>query len=126
MIEVWKDVVGYEEYYQVSNLGNIKSKDRRVPTRGGVRTALRKGKILTQIPKRNNYMVVSLTRNVGDKKQPLVHRIVASAFLPNPENRPQVNHIDGNKANNKVSNLEWCTALENTRHAIVTGLRKYK
>ncbi len=69
----------------------------------------------------NDYWIVSLFKK-GTVKSYRVHRLVANAFIPNPENKPQVNHIDGNKKNNKVENLEWCTASENTHHAYKTGL----
>jgi len=105
MEEVFKDVVGFEDYFQISNLGNIFSK--------------RSNRVLkTHITKRG---YVSLATKIGGRQGTnhcfRVHRLVAEAFLPNPENKPEVNHIDGIKTNNKISNLEWVTAEENMNHA---------
>lgn len=111
MEEIWKDVIGYEDYYQVSNLGNVKrkSKDKKIkPYKGG---------------KNGAYNHVCICEN-GNQKSVLLHRIVATAFIPNVENKPQVNHKDGNKKNNAVENLEWVTNKENTIHAFSIGLIK--
>lgn len=108
--EIWKDVVGYEGIYQVSNLGRIKSLKR-------------KGKIKNTQLDKDGYEHLSLWHNSKAKRMS-VHRIVAQAFIPNPENKPVVNHIDGNKTNNIVNNLEWCTRSENDIHAYKLGLRK--
>jgi hypothetical protein len=108
--EIWKDVKGYEGLYQVSNLGRIKS-------------IIRKGKILSN--KSHRYISVIFYKNKL-RKNIRVHRLVAGAFIPNPENKPQVNHIDGNKKNNNVNNLEWNTQLENIRHAYRTGIKSNK
>ncbi len=107
--EIWKPVPEYEGIYEVSNLGRIKSLSR----------GKRKEKILN--PNSGRYKNVFLSKN-GDYCKMLLHRIVAIVFIPNPENKPQVNHKDGNKFNNEVSNLEWCTHQENMNHAYVTGL----
>lgn len=109
MKEIWKDIDGYEGLYQVSNLGRIKS----LPKQDGFHFL--KEKIKTLFLKRNGYLMVSLSiKGIG--KQNLVHRIVAKAFIPNPENLPQVNHKDENKLNNRVDNLEWCTAKYNMNY----------
>lgn len=101
MKEIWKDVKEYEELYQVSNLGRVK----RVKT----------GRILKGIKDRGGYLLVGLYKNnIVSKK--LIHRLVAQAFIPNSENKPQVNHMDENKTNNRVSNIEWTTAKENSNH----------
>lgn len=110
MKEIWKDIDGYEGLYQVSNLGRVKS-------------LIHKEKILHQYNVWSGYLHAVLYRN-GIPKRILVHRLVAGAFIPNPEGNPTVNHIDGDKHNNCVWNLEWATMGENAHHAYVTGLKK--
>ena len=104
--EIWKDVVGYENLYQVSNLGNVK------------RTHLLKPNI-----DRKGYYFVNLSKN-GIVKCCRVHQLVARAFISNTTNKLEVNHKDGNKLNNSVDNLEWSTHLENMRHALKNNLLK--
>ena len=116
-MEIWKDINGYEGYYKISNLGNVKSIDRF----DGVHD--RKGTIIKQNLKQNGYLQVGL-RMHNKRKWFGVHRLVAIHFIENPENKPQVNHIDGNKKNNTVGNLEWVTPKENQNHATKLGLRK--
>lgn len=111
MTEIWKDVVGYEGRYKVSSLGNVMS--MRYGGRGGVR-------LMHPTAHHSGYKMINLGK---PKKIRLVHVLVAEAFIDNPEKKPFVNHIDGNKGNNRADNLEWVTALENTHHAIKTGLR---
>ena len=111
MTEIWKPVVGYEGYYEVSNLGRVRSIDKYVNTKCCSKR-FRNGRILKGI-KHNEYMWVSLSKdNVKSKKR--VHRLVAEAFLPNPQNLPYINHKDENKTNNISVNLEWCTPAYNT------------
>ena len=109
MEEEWKDVKGFEGLYQISNYGRIKS--------------LRFNKVRLMKPFIKSYYMVELCVN-SVRKTFMVHRLVAEAFIPNPENKPQVNHIDGNKLNPRVDNLEWCTPSENLKHAYRTGLAK--
>lgn len=115
-MEIWKDIVGYEGLYMVSNLGNIKSLERITPH--GHR---RRERLLYLIP--CDYFMVDLCKN-NKKTRKSVHRIVAVAFIPNPENKPYINHKDLNKMNNNVSNLEWCTPKENCIHACRNGHKK--
>ena len=115
-METWKDIKGYEGYYQISDLGNVRSVDRF----DGVHE--RKGSILKPNLKQNGYMQVGLRKH-STRKWFGIHRLVAIHFIENPDNKPQVNHIDGNKQNNSVNNLEWVTEKENQNHAAQTGLR---
>ncbi len=121
MEEIWKDIKGYEGLYQVSSLGNVRKLKERVD-KGRCHRNLNE-KLLKPIETYNGYLRVELRKN-NNKKRIRIHRLVAETFIPNPENKSEVNHIDGNKHNNKVSNLEWNTRLENQRHAWATGLRK--
>ncbi len=125
--EIWKDVVGYEGLYQVSNLGRVKSLARSVIShytdRKPIVTTNRKERIMKQFLYKTGYLYTGLAKNRVKKKYK-IHRLVAMAFIPNPENKPMVNHIDGNPLNNRVENLEWCTNQENQIHAIKTGLNK--
>lgn len=126
MSEIWKDIEGYEGLYQVSNLGRVRSLDRNVLiTRldGSKHNHEYKGVLKNQRVHRDKYLITSLCKN-GTFKSCKVHRLVAQTFIPNPENKPQVNHIDGNKQNNCVDNLEWVNASENNNHAFKLGLRK--
>ena len=119
-LEIWKDVKDYEGLYQVSNLGNVKSLDRIVETKNRG-SYLRKGKIQKKSVNSFGYETVGFTVN-GKTKIYRVHRLVALSFIENLENKPQINHIDGNKTNNNVNNLEWCTPSENQTHSVSTGL----
>lgn len=119
MEEVWKDIPWYEGIYQVSSIGMVKSLDRRLPVQRHFCNY--KWMILSTHLNKDWYILVALSR-IWIQKIFLVHRLVALAFIPNPENKPEINHIDGNKYNNDLSNLEWCTHKENINHAIRTGL----
>ena len=119
--EIWKDIKGYEGLYQVSNYGRVRSLDRIIVDNWCTRKF--KGKVLnpTEHNGKQPYLYVALSKQ-GKAKKVFVHQLVAEAFVPNPENKPQVNHKDGNPKNNKASNLEWVTNAENTQHAYNTGL----
>ena len=109
MKEIWKDVVGYEGLYQVSNLGRVRSLERIARNNHKI-----KEKILTpQLI--NGYLCVHFRKN-NSSYTPLIHRLVAQAFLQNPNNLPQVNHKDEDKTNNNVSNLEWCDSKYNNNY----------
>ena len=112
MKEVWKDIECYEGLYQVSNLGNVRSLDRIVKRKGQGDLPL-KGKEVKQYLGKTGYDVVTLCKDCK-LKQHKVHRLVAKSFIENPDNLPQVNHIDENKRNNKVDNLEWCSNFYNS------------
>ena len=109
--EIWKDVIGYEGIYQVSNLGNIKSKSRN-GTKNNYEWLY-----IKQNLKKSGYLNVVLTKN-NNSKTFRTHRLVAIAFLLNKENKPQVNHKNGIRNDNCIDNLEWVTASENKKHSI--------
>lgn len=119
-MELWKDIEGYEGLYQVSNLGRIKS----ILFRNNICTKERE-KIINAETNKRNRQYISLYKN-GKRKNIAVHRLVAKAFIPNPNNLPQVNHIDGNPKNNNIKNLEWCSASYNMKHAYINNLSKLK
>lgn len=119
MDEIWVDVKGYEGEFQVSNTGKIKSLARYVNTGGGGRRLICE-RIRALGPHTQGYQTITFK---ATERPWLIHRIVAQHFIPNPENKPFVNHKDGNKHNNHVSNLEWATRQENEDHAYGTGLK---
>lgn len=113
-MEIWKDVIGFEGYFQVSNFGRVRSVDRVIPhSHTGAATI--KGRIKKQRVDKYGYPIVRLNKD-GERWIPTVHRLVAEAFIPNPENKEQVNHIDEVKTNNCVKNLEWCTVQYNNSY----------
>ena len=112
MDEVWKDIPFAKGYYQVSNLGRVRSIDRTANAKQSTRKI--KGQVLQQSLS-SGYAIVTLSFD-GVRKSVRVHRLVAEAFLPNPINKRTVNHIDENKLNNRIENLEWATDRENANH----------
>lgn len=118
--EVWKDIEGFEGLYQVSNLGRVKSLEKKVrPNRGSY---VHKERIMTSNCTTHRYRRIILKHN-GKKTCRYIHRLVAQAFIPNPENKPQINHKNGDRYFNHVSNLEWCNQNENMIHSYAIGLR---
>ena len=130
MKEIWKDIAGYDGLYQISNFGKIKSRKRLVANRFGMREC---GGITIKLSNNKGYSRVCLCKN-NKKRGFLVHRLVAIHFIPNVDNKPCVNHKDGDKQNNYSDNLEWCTHSENNKHAFnvlgrkpsLTGAGKYR
>lgn len=116
MKEIWKDVIGFEGYYQVSNMGRVKSLTRVS------NYCIRKGKILSLKKTNTGYLEGNFSL-FGKRTMFRVHREVAKSFLKNDCNYETVNHIDGNKLNNKVTNLEWVSIQKNIEHAFKNGLR---
>ena len=113
-MEQWKQIQGYEGYYEISNLGNIRSIERTVDHNG--RKVKRKGKMIKPNLNRNGYLTARLCKN-GKSTAYLIHRLVAIHFIDNPNNKPVVNHKDFNRQNNNSENLEWTTQKENIEHA---------
>lgn len=111
MIEIWKDIKGYEGKYQISNLGNVRSLYDENQICKTPRTKM------LRLCERNGYCTIVLSMK-GKRKSLQVHRLVAEAFIPNTKNKPFINHIDENRKNNNVNNLEWCTQLENVKHSL--------
>jgi hypothetical protein len=112
MQEIFKDIPNFEGRYQISNFGKVKS-------------IYFSHRIIKNTISKQGYYYVRLFVN-NKKSKFFIHRLIANAFIPNPENKPQVNHIDGNKLNFNLNNLEWCTGFENMQHAHKNNLIKYR
>lgn len=119
MNEIWKPVKGYEGLYEVSNLGNVKSLDRFVINHKN-KKQFYPSKTLKKSKRKNGYLSVILSKN-NIQKNLSVHRLVAISFIPNNQNKKCVNHIDSDRSNNVLSNLEWTTHKENRMHGIEKG-----
>jgi hypothetical protein len=118
--EIWKDIINFEGFYQVSNIGRVRGLDRKAPHhKSGTQNI--KGRLL-KFGNNNGYMSVILTNN-RKRENYLVHRLVAIHFISNPENKKEVNHINADKSDNTSLSLEWVTAKENAMHAVRLGLK---
>jgi hypothetical protein len=113
-MEIWRSVVGYEGIYQVSTSGRVK----RIGKYRNQVTEWDSNRLLKPARKNNGYMYCQLSKD-GKTSPKMIHRLVAEAFIENPQNKPTVNHIDGNRENNDVDNLEWATYTENNIHSVV-------
>lgn len=107
-MEIFKDIIRFEKTYQISNYGNVRNK--------------KTGLFVKPLYNRKGYQYVYLSYSHTGRVKWYIHRLVAFHFIPNPENKPQVNHLDGNPCNNHVENLEWCTNEENQKHAVLNNL----
>lgn len=126
MEEKWKPIKNYEGLYEISNFGNVKILSREYTKYNYLTKRYNVIKVkekITQGTISKGYRRICLSKNKIEKNK-YIHQLVAEAFIPNPNNNKYINHIDGNKQNNRVENLEWCTLHENNRHAYKNGLRK--
>ena len=127
--EIWKNIHGYEGYYMISNLGRVKSLERicyyNVHKTNIRNSRLKKERILKTTIDAFGYKSVNVSVNSKNKILKIA-KLIAKAFIPNPENHPIINHINGVKSDNRIENLEWCTYKHNVNHAIETGLLVFK
>lgn len=120
LIKQWKDIEGYENYYEISNHGNFKTKERKVYDSNNNHIRTNPSKLM----KINEWRYLNIGLNKKGKQSRFnVHRLVALHFVPNPNNLPHINHKDGDKHNNRSDNLEWCTPSHNQKHAYKNGLK---
>lgn len=120
MEEIWKPLHTLEHLYEISSLGRVRSLDKQIKGRPGCKSFIMKGRII----KTSIGPVGYLRLTVGVNRKPVnfnIHRLIAIAFIPNPNNLPCVNHKDLNKLNNSLNNLEWCTHSQNSKHAFENG-----
>lgn len=122
-IEIWKQIQGFEGLYEISNKGRVKSLPRKIKTWNGFRTT--EYRILNPYTTKLGYKRVFPHKETG-KKRFAVHRLVAIAFIPNPMNKPYIDHIDGNPSNNNINNLRWVTAKENQNNPICISRQSIK
>lgn len=118
-MEIWKDIKGYENMYQVSNTGRVRSLDRTIIRSDG-KSYKKKGKECRYQENGDGYLLVKLSKNGVSKYMP-VHRLVATTFIPTDDSKKEINHIDCNRKNNNVENLEWLTHRDNVRHSAKKG-----
>ena len=124
MTEIWKDIQGYEGFYQISNLGNVKSLERVIDKGNGI-LQHRKERIMNKRESVDGYYIAKLNVN-KESTSIAIHILVARHFIDNPNNYPEVNHKDCNRKNNQVDNLEWCTHQQNVEHSKQLGHYKTK
>ena len=124
MSELFVDVKGYEGLYQISNLGTVKSLEHSIIRSNGKKQTF-KERIIKPVLTKDGYYIVSLwKKGKGDRR--LVHRLIAEHFIPNPDNKPFIDHINTNRADNRIENLRWCTPKENNNNPITCNNRSHK